>query len=130
MNNTDLRYDWSEYLSLGFSKDFIAQQESMWADGILEIVTNEDLADNCCSNLKLLLDTYSYETSFLFLIYYSSSFIRDPDVFLDRFTSIKQKLGPSWAQILLDKLYAEEFSPFEAIGYLADKDWLEALDSI
>ena len=124
------RYVWSPYFALGYDKEYLDKKVSGWAEGILELITDEVLVHHCCDNLGLILNDFSHDTAFLLLLCYSDAFILSPETFSKRLNQVKKKLGPGWNRILYEQFWEDEASIFDAMGYLREQTWLEALDRL
>lgn len=125
-------HNWDYLYELGFAEDYLVRQEaSGWSNEILDLLKDPDLSENFKSNAGQMLNYFTHDEVFLFMMIYPSSFRMSPITFEERLLQIVAKSGNQWQYKLRDQFWKDADSCIlRAIGYLCDSDWEEALSQL
>lgn len=125
-------HNWDYLYELGFAEDYLVRQEaSGWSNEILDLLTDPDFSKNYKSNAGQMLNYFTYEEVFHFMMTYPSSFMMSPSTFEERLLQIVVKLGNQWCCKIRDQFWKDtDECILRAIGYLRDSDWEEELSEL
>lgn len=122
------KYNWEYLIELGYTDAELEEFESEgWDDSLLEILTDPEMASTFHDNAKYMLEFFEKDEVFRLMVRYSDAFMISYNTFISRFEQIADILGENWSQVVWKQYWEDADSILDAVGYLRDSDWEEAL---
>lgn len=123
-----MQYDWEYLYELGYTeRELSAFEQEGWADGIMQTLSDPDMADIYQNHVRFLLQFYDKADILSLMVRYTDAFLVGSDTFVSRMNQIAQIMGEDWAEELWEAYCQDEESIFEAVGYLQKTSWNKAV---
>ena len=126
-----MKYNWDYLYELGYTQNELeAFERQGWADGVYELLSDPDMSDVRERQVRYLLQFFDKAEILRLMARYCDAFCIGSDTFKRRFKQIAEQMGEDWSEKLWTACIEDEESIFDAVGYMRETDWNNALEKI